>query len=78
MADAKVFIVYDERGRIKATAVPAHPQTRVQSSKDMRVHVIDHPGIGREKMRQYLLELHRDHRVNLIGEPRLVRKQPKN
>ncbi len=28
-------------------------------------------------MNKYLCELHRDHRVDLVGEPRIVRKNPK-
>jgi hypothetical protein len=77
MAKAKVFVVYDDQGRIRATAVPSHEQTAIKPAQGLRVHAIDHPGLERARMNEYLRELHREHRVDLMGEPRIVRKNPK-
>ena len=50
MAAEKVFVVFDEEARIKATAVPAHAHARIQPSKGLQVHAFDHPGLNRQKM----------------------------
>lgn len=47
MTTAKVYVVYDDRGRIRGTAVPAQPNSRVVAGFGMRVHAIEHPGLAR-------------------------------
>jgi hypothetical protein len=78
MSNAKVFVLYDDQGRIRATAVPAHPQMSVKPLQGLRVHAIEHPGLERAEMSKYLNELHSSYRVDVIGsELRVVRREPK-
>ena len=77
MAKAKIFVVHDDQGRIKATAVSALEHSLVKTSNGLRVPVIDHPGLDRKEMREHLTDLHRNHRVEVMGEPRIVPKHTK-
>ena len=70
----KIFVVYNAKGEIKATAVAQHEHTRIHSPEGTQVHVVAHPGLERKDMHGYLADLHRNHRVDVTGEPRLVRK----
>jgi hypothetical protein len=68
----KIHVIFDDRGRIRATAVSAHEQSDVRPGFGMHVHTIDHPGLEREKMTQFLIDLHRKHRVDRSTEKQLV------
>ena len=74
MTTQKVFIVHDTNGNIKATVVPHHQHARIRSAKGTQVHAIPHPGLERKEMPGYLADLHKNHRVEVSGQTRLVRK----
>ncbi|MBV8614101.1 MAG: hypothetical protein JOY66_10070 [Acetobacteraceae bacterium] len=74
MTAQKIFVVHDANGNIRATVVPHHQHTRIRSTKGTQVHVIPHPGLERKDMPGYLADLHRNHRVEVSEQTRLVRK----
>jgi hypothetical protein len=71
----KIFVIYDEKGQIKGTVVPTHDQVRIHSSEGTRVHTIEHPETDHKAGQRYVRDLHENFRVEVLGEPRLVRKR---
>jgi hypothetical protein len=69
----KIFVVYDEFGEIRATAASAHLEAAVRATRGHHVHEVEHPGNEGAELKRHLLDLHRQHRVDL-KERKLVRK----
>ena len=74
----KLFVVHDELGRIKATAVSTNESAAVRAPHGLRVHVTDHPNLDRKEMGRYLVDLHLNHVVELLAAPRIVAKRTRN
>jgi hypothetical protein len=71
----KVFVVFDEKGQIKGTVVAEHDQVKMKSSPGTTIHVVDKPKLDRKSVPIYLRDLHRHFRVEVLGEPKLVRRK---
>ena len=71
----KIFVVFDEKGQIKGTVVSAHDQVGIRSSQGTRIHTIEKPEIGYEDAPRYVRDLHENFRIEVPGEPQLVRKR---
>ena len=71
----KVFIIFDERGRIRGSVASALHNVAVRSGEGTRVHTIERSDLNSESVRPYLRELHTNFRVDPHGEPTLVRRK---
>jgi hypothetical protein len=71
----KIAVIFDEKGQIRGTVVTAYDQMNVRSSEGTRMYVIEKPEVGQKDAPQYVRDLHANFRVDVLGEPRLVRKR---
>lgn len=71
----KIFVVFDEKGQIRGTVVSGHDQMKIRTPEGTSVHTIEKPEIGHQDAQRYVRDLHENFRVEVLGEPRLVRKK---
>jgi hypothetical protein len=71
----KVFVIFDNQGRIKGTAATQLDNVAVGTPQQLRVHTVPRAEIDEADLPRYLADLHANHRVDILGEPRIVRKR---
>jgi hypothetical protein len=73
----KIFVVFDEKGQIRGTVLSMYDQMKIRSPEGTSVHTIEKPeiGPGHKDAQHYVRDLHENFRVEVLGEPRLVRKK---
>lgn len=73
----KIFVVFDEKGQIKGTVVSAHDHMNIRTPEGTSVQTIDEPEVGYKDAPSYVRDLHKNWRVEVLGQPQLVRKMQK-
>jgi hypothetical protein len=76
-AAMRVFIQYDETGKIRGTLATTLEDIEVKPSSGMNVHVFDRDALNEEELRRYLGDLHSNCTVQTTaaGEATLVQKE---
>ena len=73
-----VFVMYDEQGEIKATAATTLDNAAVGAPSRGKIHKIPGVEVGPEELSRYLADLHANHRIDTVGEPKIVRVNGEN
>ena len=68
-----VFVMYDEQGEIKATAATTLNDAAVDAPSRGKIHKIPGVEVDPEELPRYLADLHANHRIDIVGEPKIVR-----
>lgn len=69
----KVFVIFDNQGRIRGTAATRLDNVAIGTPQQFRVHTIPGAEIDEVDLSRYLADLHANHRVDILGEPKIVR-----
>ena len=59
----KIFVVYDETGKIRGTFAAAKEHLGVRVAKNRAIHTFEDEGKEGEALKQYLSELHAKFRI---------------
>ena len=72
----KIFVLYDEEGKIRGTMATTLEDIGVKPSSGMHVHMFERDTLNAGEQRRYLGELHNNFRVanTPSGESTLVQK----
>lgn len=72
----KIFVMYDETGKVRGTMASALEETAIRPGPGLRVHVLERAALTPEEQRRHLAELQNHFRVleGPSGEPILVRR----
>jgi hypothetical protein len=73
-----VFVMYDEQGEIKGTVATANENAGVGTLASGKIHKISGVDLDSEDASGYLADLHANHRVDVVPEPRIVRVSGKS
>jgi hypothetical protein len=65
--------MYDEQGQIKATAATTLDNAAVDTSSRGKIHKIPGVEVDPEELSRYLADLHANHRIDIAGEPKIIR-----
>ena len=68
----KVFVIFDEQGRIRGSVASALDHIDVRSGTGTRVHRMEVSDLDPKDVPAYVRNLHTNFRVATLGEPTLV------